>query len=485
MISELRLLKELPQRLRRKTLYARIALAFALLIGPILAIEAGIGVLLYRQWQEANNDADQKQLRFEVTRRLSESLERSMADHPSESIDRLFDELPEHQRAFLILKDGRLIGAPVARRSVDLVVDDLRQLQGNNDPIIRLWERTRSTAAVLRSNGEVIGVIGLIPTTALERFGPLLSALGIGVVTVGILVSTLVIVRPVRSRLWHLQQTANQFGAGDFDARADEDGKDEVSDLAAAFNCMADELKRRTAALETSNRLRKQLVADVSHELMTPLTAVMGHLETLGMSELRLTRHERLRQVRIAAREARRLKRLIGDLLDVARLEGGMRLDVQSISTAALFRRVVEAHEHEIEPRHLEITIDIAEGANSVTGDPFRLEQCLQNLVANALRHTPDGGQIRLRATVDPTHLVLEVSDSGEGVSAEHLPYVFDRFYKAAASRSIATAGSGLGLSIVKAIAIRHGGQVEALSNVGKGFAVRVWLPHVPQLKAS
>jgi two-component system sensor histidine kinase BaeS len=117
-----------------------------------------------------------------------------------------------------------------------------------------------------------------------------------------------------------------------------------------------------------------------------------------------------------------------------------------------------------------------------VLGDSFRLEQALQNVTANALRHTPDGGTVRLAAERLGTSVVLSVTDSGEGIEPEHLPLIFDRFYKASSARGMASAGSGLGLSIVKAIIERHGGRVTASSIVGSGTTIRMELPyaHVP-----
>jgi len=131
---------------------------------------------------------------------------------------------------------------------------------------------------------------------------------------VGTLFLSAFIVGPVRARLKDLQRAAARLRDGDSTARAREDGADEVTELSAGFNAMAAELGRRTDALETSDRLRRQLITDVSHELMTPLTAVLGHLETLTMDEVRLTEVQRQQQVGVAQREAQRLEGLIGDL---------------------------------------------------------------------------------------------------------------------------------------------------------------------------
>jgi signal transduction histidine kinase len=253
-----------------------------------------------------------------------------------------------------------------------------------------------------------------------------------------------------------------------------------VASVARSFNRMADELGSRARALEASDRARRQLLADVSHELMTPLTAMRGYVETLRMPDLALDRATETRYIGILEQETARLERIVQDLLDLARLEGGGgSLDLQDVPVESLFGRVLERHEHAARAKHVSITTVISSGGEFAYGDPLRLEQVLQNLAANALRHTPPGGTIELRAEPADTEraVVISVRDTGEGIPAEHLPSIFDRFYKVDAARGAGAAGSGLGLSIVKAIVERHGGSVGAESEPGHGTVIRVVLP--------
>jgi two-component system sensor histidine kinase ResE len=210
---------------------------------------------------------------------------------------------------------------------------------------------------------------------------------------------------------------------------------------------------------------------------MTPVTTIRGYLETLAMPEVQLDLATRTRYVAVARRETGRLERLIGDLLDMARLEaGGVALDVADVPVADLFARVVGRHENECRSRHIELTYSIAPGAEIAFGDAFRLEQALANITANALRHSHDRGRIELRAERRDRHIVFVVTDNGEGIGEEHLPLIFDRFYKAGRRKGEA-AGSGLGLYIVKTIVARHGGEVAAFSEVGQGTRIRIELP--------
>ena len=199
------------------------------------------------------------------------------------------------------------------------------------------------------------------------------------------------------------------------------------------------------------------------------------------MAEVRLDDARRLKYLGIAAREAHRLERLIGDLLDTARLEaGGGELDPEDVDIGELFDRVIAHHEFERLTRKIQIEATVDNGARLVFGDPFRLEQALVNVTANALRHSPDGGRIALAAvSTDAEMVAMTVTDWGDGIAPDDLPLIFDRFYKARAFRgdSQRDGGSGLGLSIVRAIVTRHGGRVGATSVPGQGTTIRLELP--------
>jgi signal transduction histidine kinase len=293
-----------------------------------------------------------------------------------------------------------------------------------------------------------------------------------GVLLVGGCVIALAVFGPARRRLRQVQEATEQLGAGDLAARAPEEGGDEITALSRSFNRMADELTRRAQALESSDRARRQLLADVSHELMTPLTAMRGYIETLSMVELQLDAPTRERYMRIVSAETTRLENIIGDLLDLARLEGGgTSMRRERVAVESLFARVAERHERELSERRVALRTEVKAGAEQLVGDPDRLEQALQNLVANALRHTPEDGEIALTAERREPRFVITVRDSGGGIPDDQLGLIFDRFFKGDASRKSA-AGSGLGLSIVKAIIERHGGTITVRNEGGAVFEI-------------
>jgi signal transduction histidine kinase len=306
----------------------------------------------------------------------------------------------------------------------------------------------------------------------LTQLGPTMAPVAAGVLGVGMVLIAFVVFGPARRRLKAVQEATERLGAGDLDARAPDNGGDEVAAVARSFNTMAVELASRARALEASDNARRQLLADVSHELMTPLTAMRGYIETLGMSELKLDPPTRGRYLQIVTEETHRLENIIGDLLDLARLEGGgTTMRRERVDVKAIFGRVAARHEREMQERGVRLVQRIEPGAEFVIGDSDRLEQALQNLAANALRHTPEGGEIILSSAAVTDGSMLSVRDTGMGIPEEHLPLNFERFYKVDAARK-AAGGSGLGLSIVKAIVERHGGRITARNDNGAVFEI-------------
>lgn len=315
----------------------------------------------------------------------------------------------------------------------------------------------------------------------LRNVGPTLAAVALGLLVVGTTVAALLVFRPAERRLRGLQQAASALGAGQSGVRAPETGGDEVASLARTFNTMADRLEERTRALAAADRTRRQLLADVSHELSTPLSAIRGYVETLQMTDLTLDEATKRRCLQIVTDETERLEHIIGDLLDLARLEGGPSSGAirdEVVPVRHLFERLAARHGRTLDERHITLETAGAEDVPALRGDRARLEQALQNLVANAVRHTPEGGRISVGALREGNSVRFVVEDTGPGISPEHLPHVFDRFYKADASRAGTSvpSGSGLGLSIVQAIVLRHGGTVTA-QNVPHGALFEITLP--------
>jgi two-component system, OmpR family, sensor kinase len=333
-------------------------------------------------------------------------------------------------------------------------------------------------------------LVGLVLVLVLEsratgirhELGRLLSLPSTLVLMVASVVVALVVFNPARRRLAALEDAAQRLGEGDLTARAPQAGGDEIARVAAAFNRMAGELETRDAALRTSDALRRQMMADVSHELKTPLTAMRGYIETLRMPDIALDGERRDRYFETIDRETRRLERIVKDLLDLARYEhGGVVLQRRVFDIGRLFENVAGRHEREAHTKAVAIRIQVAPLADQVIADPDRIEQAIENLVGNALRHTPAGGTITLSAAQTEGMAALSVTDTGSGIAPEHLPHVFERFYKVDAARAAESTGSGLGLSITKAIIERHGGTIRVTSEPGR-TTFTIALPQSPAM---
>jgi two-component system, OmpR family, sensor kinase len=494
-----------------RSLYWRIAFGFILFLAGVLAIQGALLLWLFERSESVSGPPPRG-----FTRSVAADLSTALTADPALDLARYLRNTYQQRSYpfFVLMRDGRLFAAGTDTPPEELV-DEARHhlertargrfgpggLEGRpfGPPPPRVFDPDRGPeirgpgpppfgpgspprgpgppVEIILDN-RVVGVVLVAPQSSLSQWGPTMAVVGVGLVAGATALASFVIFGPVRRRLRSLEEAAVKVGAGDLAARAREDGGDEVAGLAAAFNRMARDLEVRAQELRAADRARRLLLADVSHELRTPLTAMRGYLETLSMPELTLDTAARARYVGIVGEETRRLEHIIGDLLDLAKLEGGGdSLELQDVPIENIFGRVVARHERNAAARRITIASSIAPGAEIVVGDALRLEQALQNLAANAVRHTPAGGRVELGAELDDRHVVLTVRDSGPGIPAEHLPLVFDRFYKVDPSRAHAAAGSGLGLSIVKAIVERHGGTITVSSAPDKGSLFTIHLP--------
>ncbi len=324
--------------------------------------------------------------------------------------------------------------------------------------------------APLYAGGSLRGTVVLPPRPprsfmlAVVRLG-VPGTVGLALATV---VAAIILLRPARRRLRELETAAERLGRGDLAARALEEGGDEIARVASAFNRMAAELERRDESLRTVDLQRKQMLADVSHELKTPLTAMRGYVESLRIAGDTLEPVTRDRYLMTLERETLRLDRIVRDLLELGRLEDhAMRFETRIFAIERVFERVVARHDMEAAARQVSFRTRVGNSADQMLGDPDRIEQVVENAVANALRHTPTGGTIELNATAEGNAIQLSIVDSGEGIPAEHLPHIFERFYKVDTSRT-GSSGSGLGLSIAKAIVEGHRGRISVVTRPGR-----------------
>jgi two-component system OmpR family sensor kinase/two-component system sensor histidine kinase BaeS len=277
---------------------------------------------------------------------------------------------------------------------------------------------------------------------------------GIGILS-GVLAS-----RTLSRPIDELAQAAQKIGAGDLSVRTTAQGSEEINILARSFNEMAE-------SLEKDESLRSNLLADVSHELRTPLTVLEGNLRAMLDGVYTLNDDE----VANLYAQVRHLIHLVEDLRLLAQAEARqLPLTLQPTDAATLIREVVEFFTPQADESGIALVLDNFPVSFWLKADSARLRQILYNLLANALRHTPRGGTVSLRTETEAESARLVLTDTGEGISPDDLPHIFDRFYRADKSRARDSGGSGLGLAIVKALVEAQGGSIRAESGgAGQG----------------
>ena len=471
-----------------RSLYWRIAFGFVAMLAALLLAQ---GVLFL--WLTDRLVGSSSRTPAQLAEQVADVVSSQLARHPDLVLDAYLTERfrQVYQPFAVVLADGRrgsnrpsMLPPNFERGAAERI---RRFLSGDEGPG-RRGPRLAAEYAPIVLGGATVGMVA-VPVSpppmfvVLREIGPTLTWLGLGLLGIGATLTALFIFRPAHKRLRTLEQAAHALGEGRTEVRANEKGGDEVSALARTFNRMAADLDSRAQALAAADGTRRQLLADVSHELMTPLAAIRGYIETLGMPEVPLDEGTRRRYLGIVEQETHKLEGIIGDLLDLARLEGGGEtLRPEAVSIEDLFGRVMDRHERTVGERGISLEAEVAPGTPAAWGNAARLEQALQNVAANAIRHTPASGRITLRAEPAGNSVRITVRDTGPGIPPDHLPHVFDRFYKVDASRAgtDVPSGSGLGLSIVQAIVKHHGGTVGASNAPGGGAVFEIVLPAEP-----
>ncbi|PYI55461.1 sensor histidine kinase [Paenibacillus flagellatus] len=298
----------------------------------------------------------------------------------------------------------------------------------------------------------------------------LLAAGGIAFVLVSLIVAY-ALSRTLTAPLRRLLPAIERLGKGEFGVQAPVRSGDEYGKVAAAFNLMSRQLER-------TEKARRHLVADVAHELRTPITILRGKLELVQQSG-RPVEPENLLPLQD---ELIRLTRLVDDLHQLSLAEAGkLPFERKPTSMPALLRRVVDRIAPEAESKRIDVTLSGTDEGEPIWVDPNRIMQVFLNLLMNAVRYTPSGGSIRIAIERLPNEgggfLEIRVIDTGIGIAPEHLPLLFDRFYRTDEARARNSGGTGLGLAIAKELVQLHGGTIEAESVPDRGTTFVVRLP--------
>jgi signal transduction histidine kinase len=296
-----------------------------------------------------------------------------------------------------------------------------------------------------------------------------------GLLALGVaMVFTFVLSRRISAPIRALTSAARRLGQGDYSQRVNFHTKDEVGELAQTFNSMADDLTR-------AEQLRRNLVADAAHELRTPLSNIRGYLEAIRDGLMRPDAST----LDSVYEEALLLSKLVEDLQELSLSDAGqLQMVCQPEDIAVSVRSAVSAALPQADAKGVSLTVDLPAVLPHCNIDYHRIGQVLRNLLDNALAHTPEGGSITVSARELGNQVEVAVSDTGEGIPADDLPNIFERFYRVDKSRARATGGSGLGLTIAKRLVEAHGGKIEVQSELGKGSRFAFTVPRADQVSA-
>jgi histidine kinase len=272
------------------------------------------------------------------------------------------------------------------------------------------------------------------------------------------------IVRPIQT----MMQASQRIAGGDYGHRVEVPGQDELGILARTFNQMSETLER-------TEQRRLEAIGDLAHELRTPLSSIKSMMEGLMDGVLAAEPATFLR----VQREVARLQRLVHDLEELGRVEGGQNaLALRPVNMANLLHAAADRLQSQFEDKDVRLHIEAPRDLPPVHADASRLLQVLLNLLGNALRYTPSGGQVTVSTCREEEQMVISVHDTGIGIAAEHLPFLYERFYRVDKSRTSASGGSGIGLTIVKHLVEAHGGRIWATSpGPGQGSTFSFTLP--------
>jgi signal transduction histidine kinase len=461
------------------------SLNFRLMAAFTLVIIVTIGSVFFFTYQTTRHEIDQAEQRLEQIQdtRIETELSRYYQFTGSwEGVQSI------------IVQWGNLYGRRIILTDKDNIV-----LADSDDSLVGSSytdDKDSQPMALILPPGQLFGVV--LPTSPTQSLGPAAAKYTIGILhvlpgdadingaalsitydTIGkyfiwgglvaiaiALLLTYFFSRRILAPMKALINASRHFGKGDFSRRVDDKDKGELGELAQSFNSMATDLER-------TERLRRNMVADVAHELRTPLSNLKGYLEAVSDGLVKPDNNT----IRSLNEEASILSRLVDDLQELSLSDAGeIKLNIQSEDISSLIKVTLTGIQAKAAARGLALSTDLPATLPMVSIDSYRIKQVLLNLLENAVAHTDKGG-ITLTARQQEKMVHVSVADTGEGIPAGELPLIFERFYRVDRSRTRKTGGSGLGLTIAKRLVEAHGGTIKVESEPGQGSTFTFTVP--------
>lgn len=299
------------------------------------------------------------------------------------------------------------------------------------------------------------------------------------------IVAGLIIFRLLTRRLQTLIAAVRDYREGRFEGSIPllpkEPGRDEIDELCQVICAMSTRIEQQFAALQEVDTTRRELIANVSHDLRTPLASMQGYLETVLFKQDQLSAADKQSYLETAYKHSVRLNTLIGELFELAKLESSsIEPDWEQFPLMELLQDLVQDYQLQAVENNITLSAHCEDMAVCVYADIGLIHRVLENLLQNALRHTARGGEISISVRDDGEQVWIEVADNGEGIACHEIPHIFDRFYRP--DTELEDTGHGLGLAIVKRIIELHRSQVAVRSERDRGTAFSFWLPHTAQV---
>ena len=465
-----------------KTLFSRmLATYLSVTLGLLILLGFTVGTVFQNQYKTEKRDElkrEAQEISAAVTERYIDSAKRAVAEKELLTIARKYDAMVILQFADESLGRCVFIDEESTAKWAgcdDMDISDVTGgiLYGGKKTEIRkmLGDRvdmpTMSlTGPITNENGKVIAALVLHTDTSRIQESIrqvtmdviLYSCIGVVLAMLAVSYITGKMTKPITE----MNNIVMRYSKGEFDLRVKSEGTDEVAQLGKSFNIMASELN-------TLEEARRSFVANVSHELRSPLTSMRGFLE--AMQDGTIAQEDYAKYLDIVINENRRMTSMVNDLLDLARIESGqvvIKKEVFDINE--LIVRTMLTFEARVDAKKLNVELDMKPEKIAVEADPGQIAQVVRNLIDNAIKFTPEGGSLWLITKVKKKTVTVTVKDSGKGIDADSIPHLFERFYKAEKAHTPGeSAGTGLGLAIVKRIIDQHDQDITVESEPGKG----------------
>lgn len=355
-----------------------------------------------------------------------------------------------------------------------------------DDPISDSRKKVFSAAELILPNGMPGYIYVILPSARFELASDGIlnsyilstSAFALSVTLIFAIIIGLVLFFLLTKRLHAMTGAVKNFELGKYDMRIDIGSEDEVGELGRAFNNMADTIEQYVSALEKNDHLRRELIANVSHDLRSPLASIQGYLETILMKNEVLSSSERKNFLELSLKNVINLNKLVHELFELSKLDARQtEPEMEPFSIAELIQDVVLKFQPESERRKIHLITRLPVNLPFVRGDIGMIERVLSNLIENALHFTPKEGRITIGLERIDKNIRISVSDTGEGIPEEDLPHIFDRFYRVEKSRSRNSGGSGLGLAIACKMVRLHKSELQVSSRLRSGSTFSFSLP--------